>query len=643
MWGRWTCFWRPWGTGCLKKDVKECVACMSGCPSCGRMVLLVDLRCTTAASVFLQACYMMAWVSVLAEATAAGTTDPPEHLTLFVTLPMPSDDPQDTVTTTPASSSRPPSFTNTTMATRTTAKRQEEDRAALLLPSSNDVQVEFMADDQLAASQIPELLRASGGGMSKSLSSRLLHQHHQGTREVDGRSGSSSLVHPFPRRTPRPRPSNLARPVSPGVSAKENYYTSPHNARPWLLQRPPHNMTRVLGIEAECQEESMKIFVKFNGSFTGLIYSSGYAHSADCVYVSGSGRPSYTFIIQHNRCGTTNGDQNVPDAYTRQPLSVTRNTLTVQYNPLIEEVWDEHFKVTCEYDYEFRKTVTFPFMDVTVKTGDLREFTLRAPECKMEIRQGLRADGPRVEGPVRVGDPLTLVIYMTSQHENFDMVVSDCHAHNGGDKRIQLIDSFGCPIDESLITGFQGTNAGDSAHQTSVFAFMKTFRFTGSRMLYLQCDVTMCLGRCPKADPCHWRRYRRHVKGEGEGETEAEEVEEEEEDNEKKEKENKVDHNASSPANMSESLRMTLEVVRDEQVFHARRDLDTEMVCLKQGTVSALAGVVAIVLGTLLVTCGVMCLRLRRARRQEDSTIPKSAYSPSPGSHFVPPIKKRLP
>ena len=27
--------------------------------------------------------------------------------------------------------------------------------------------------------------------------------------------------------------------------------------------------------------------------------------------------------------------------------------------------------------------------------------------------------------------------------ENFDMVVSDCHAHNGGDKRIQLIDSFG--------------------------------------------------------------------------------------------------------------------------------------------------------------------------------------------------------
>jgi hypothetical protein len=40
------------------------------------------------------------------------------------------------------------------------------------------------------------------------------------------------------------------------------------------------------------------------------------------------------------------------------------NTVTVQYNSLIEEEWDEHFKVTCEYGYDFWKTVTFPFLDV---------------------------------------------------------------------------------------------------------------------------------------------------------------------------------------------------------------------------------------------------------------------------------------
>lgn len=45
------------------------------------------------------------------------------------------------------------------------------------------------------------------------------------------------------------------------------------------------------------------------------------------------------------------------------------NTVTVQYNPLIEEEWDEHFKVTCEYGYDFWKTVTFPFLDVEWVVG----------------------------------------------------------------------------------------------------------------------------------------------------------------------------------------------------------------------------------------------------------------------------------
>lgn len=47
-----------------------------------------------------------------------------------------------------------------------------------------------------------------------------------------------------------------------------------------------------------------------------------------------------------------------------QQKNLMWNTVTVQYNPLIEEEWDEHFKVTCEYGYDFWKTVTFPFLDV---------------------------------------------------------------------------------------------------------------------------------------------------------------------------------------------------------------------------------------------------------------------------------------
>lgn len=51
-----------------------------------------------------------------------------------------------------------------------------------------------------------------------------------------------------------------------------------------------------------------------------------------------------------------------------------------------------------------------------VATGNPVVFTLQPPECYMEIRSGYGATGARVTGPVRVGDPLTLLIYMRSAY-----------------------------------------------------------------------------------------------------------------------------------------------------------------------------------------------------------------------------------
>lgn len=40
------------------------------------------------------------------------------------------------------------------------------------------------------------------------------------------------------------------------------------------------------------------------------------------------------------------------------------NTLSIQYNGMIEEEWDEHYRVTCEYGSDYWKTVTFPTFNV---------------------------------------------------------------------------------------------------------------------------------------------------------------------------------------------------------------------------------------------------------------------------------------
>lgn len=54
-----------------------------------------------------------------------------------------------------------------------------------------------------------------------------------------------------------------------------------------------------------------------------------------------------------------------------------------------------------------------------------------------------------------------------------------------------------CPVDDKLISRFRGTWSDTGVYETQVYAYMKTFRFTGSPALYIECDVRMCHGRCP--------------------------------------------------------------------------------------------------------------------------------------------------
>lgn len=125
-------------------------------------------------------------------------------------------------------------------------------------------------------------------------------------------------------------------------------------------------MPRVSHIEAECRDDFMKLRVAFNDTFAGMIYSAGYTHDNDCMYINGTGQDAYEFYIQLNRCGTLGGsDHSKREVKNTKPTkNYMWNTVTIQYNPLIEEEWDEHFKVTCEYGYDFWKTVTFPFLEV---------------------------------------------------------------------------------------------------------------------------------------------------------------------------------------------------------------------------------------------------------------------------------------
>lgn len=65
-----------------------------------------------------------------------------------------------------------------------------------------------------------------------------------------------------------------------------------------------------------------------------------------------------------------------------------------------------------------------------VATGNPVVFTLSPPECYMEIRYGYGTTGNRVGGPVRVGDPLTLIIYMRSKYGKYLRIFPIDRSHN---------------------------------------------------------------------------------------------------------------------------------------------------------------------------------------------------------------------
>ncbi|XP_076354684.1 cuticlin-3-like isoform X1 [Tachypleus tridentatus] len=368
-------------------------------------------------------------------------------------------------------------------------------------------------------------------------------------------------------------------------------------------------MIRVEDITADCQDNYMRITIRFNGSFTGLIYSTGYVHDLDCIYVNGTGRSLYEFYIRQNRCGTQG--RRKEDFDPRTPVVRPRhneyllNTVTVQYSPIIEEEWDEHFRVTCEHGHDFWKTVTFPVINVEVNTGNPLIFALNPPKCYMEILLGWTITGRRISGPVTVGDPLTLVIYMRSENSGFDIVVSNCIAHNGQQNSIRLVDKEGCVINEKLLSPFRGQTSGDSGEEVTLFAYFKAFRFTGSPALYLECDIHMCHGTCPHQQ-CYWRsRIRRFL-------------------------EKRESGNGNPLMSESVNLYQTLEVRQADETGTSNRQpnkgrlLDENAVCFRT---AGFATMITILLTSVVLAVCIsltMCFRMRKMSKH-NTTAPLGA------------------
>lgn len=176
--------------------------------------------------------------------------------------------------------------------------------------------------------------------------------------------------------------------------------------------------------------------------------------------------------------------------------------------------------------------------------------------------------------------------------------------------------------------------------ETQVYAYMKTFRFTGSPALYIECDVRMCHGRCPvsliiifshfspldkfwfQSQPCHWRNLKGVTKREAPSEP------------------------ANSTLSDNISLFQSIRVLQDEDEPSVReRITSSELLneslechfltfhfagenlaetCIRTSVLSAISATFAMLLCILVGTLFVACTRLRS--RKNENLFFDSAY-----------------
>lgn len=267
----------------------------------------------------------------------------------------------------------------------------------------------------------------------------------------------------------------------------------------WPLSRP--EVARIRNIHVKCEKNHMKVSIEFDRAFFGVIFSKGHYNEAKCIHLpSGSGHTMAKFDIFLGTCGTTSSDQgNYGTSHRPGSGLYIENTIIVQYDPQVQEIWDLARRLRCTwYDY-YEKPVSFRPFNVDMMDAVTANFLGDNIQCWMQIQAGKGPWASEVTGIVKIGQTMTMVLAIKDDENKFDMLVRDCVAHDGKHAPIQLVDDFGCVTRPKIMSQFQKVkNFGSSATVVS-YAYFQAFKFPDSMDVYFQCTVQVCRYECPEA------------------------------------------------------------------------------------------------------------------------------------------------
>ncbi|XP_037089667.1 LOW QUALITY PROTEIN: uncharacterized protein LOC119110025 [Pollicipes pollicipes] len=283
------------------------------------------------------------------------------------------------------------------------------------------------------------------------------------------------------------------------AQAAEQGYGAPAAAQPEVWPAPAADMPRIVSLDVQCDKSLMRVSVKFDKPFSGIIFSKGHYSNYNCVHLQpGSTSADAQFDISINACGTTGNTENGQYGYGSDSGSGTyfENTIIIQYDPQVQEVWDQARKLRCTWHNQYEKAVTFRPFPVDMLDVVRADFAGDNVGCWMQIQVGKGPWAAEVSGLVKIGQTMTMVLAIKDDDNKFDMLVRNCMAHDGKRAPIQLVDQAGCITRPKLMSKFTKIkNFGASASVLS-YAHFQAFKFPDSMEVHFQCTIQICRYQC---------------------------------------------------------------------------------------------------------------------------------------------------
>lgn len=259
------------------------------------------------------------------------------------------------------------------------------------------------------------------------------------------------------------------------------------------------DMPQIKGLNVKCEKNHMKVNVEFDRPFYGMVFSKGHYSDSKCVHVTpGAGHLTANFDIFMGACGMSSSETGVQANGQPGTGLFIENTIIIQYDPQVQEIWDQARRLRCTwYDY-YEKAVTFRAFNVDMLDAVTANFLGDNIQCWMQIQAGKGPWASEVAGIVKIGQTMTMVLAIKDDENKFDMLVRNCIAHDGKHQPIQLVDDNGCVIRPKIMSKFQKVkNFGHSATVVS-YAYFQAFKFPDSMNVHFQCVIQVCRHECPE-------------------------------------------------------------------------------------------------------------------------------------------------